>query len=381
MALLVAHMQMFVKIRTLCLQSFRLATLVAMLLLVAGGRIQPEPAGESYWVETFREATERGHFRVAYLGASVTCGQSATDVMTKSYGALLNAWLENKTSAEVTYTNYCLGSATSLLGLVQLKQEVVRSSPDLIISEFAILDGSETEPAVPANEAMIRLAYEKKLPYLMLAVPSAHPEKTARRHLLRLAGRYDTPLADVPGAMVASGLQWSEISNPGDQWHPNDAGHAFIAEVIESAIQRTLRTPNDYIRELPEPLSEIDYSSARLLAAQGLQYSGQEFQTCSHGVFMSTGAPLCMRGSVDSASIEFEFEGRVLSVLFKHDAVPLSFAIQIDNQPVIHRKPFVWQKDNLVATDLEPGLHRARITFFAGAGPIGLEGFLVVPGS
>jgi uncharacterized membrane protein/lysophospholipase L1-like esterase len=352
------------------------APLVLLMALLVSGCGRAEPGLVRPDSPEALPAKLGSTFRVAYLGASVTCGQTVSDVWTKSYVALLNDRLNDLMSLPVEYSNYCVGSAMSLAGLVQLKREVLVQAPDLIVAEFGILDRDREQPALPANEEMIRLAHAAGIPFLMVATATSQSQTTSRSKILALARHYEVPVADMQSAMDTQGLLWSDVSNPGDDWHPNDAGHALLAEVAAEAIVN-YRSPE----VLPPRFSQVDYSSADLVAAEEASLSSPGFEPVPSDALKLTGAALQAFGPHGPSTLRYSFEGPVLGALFIHDAVPEAFSYRIDRQQEVHVVPPSWQKDHLLAVDLSAGHH--EVTFFFGAGErsVAMEGILVVPGS
>jgi uncharacterized membrane protein len=352
------------------------APLVLLLALGVSGCSQPESGLGRQDSPQVLPAKVESAFRVAYLGASVTCGQTVSDVWTKSYVALLNARLDEIMNLPVEYSNYCVGSAMSLAGLVQLKREVLVQAPDLIVAEFGILDRDREQPALPANEEMIRLAHGAGIPFLMVATATSQSRTTSRAGVLALARHYQVPVADMQSAMDARGLLWSDVSDPGDDWHPNDAGHALLADVAAEAIvnYRSLDV-------LPPRFSRVDYSSADLVTAEQATQLSDGFEPFPSDALKLTGAALQASGRHAPRTLRYSFEGQVLGALFIHEAVPAAFSYRIDEQPEVNVVPPSWQKDHLLSVDLSPGHHEVTFLFGAGERSIAMEGILVVPGN
>lgn len=317
-----------------------------------------------------KRATAKKELRVAYLGASISCGERASVKDRLSYTALTNAALGAALRLRVDQYNACVGSAQSSLGLALLKQVILPWSPDLIFVEYGVLDEARELPSVPATEQILRIALAKEIPVVLVAVATRDTDHTSRSWMLFLSSYYGVPIADQRRFLDRKGIPYGRTS--GDGTHPNDFGHQTLADSIVEALASGLE-----IRTCPpqQPLPPL-YST--------LDYSGLQFappvrtvgaRTVPQTVFVKA-SPAIVIGKQEGP-IDFRFSGPVLQVLFTNGRTPPGFTYALDGGPQKKVMSAKWRQHHVLESELGNGAHRVILRFPPSLQEVVLEGFLV----
>ncbi len=78
---------------------------------------------------------------IAYIGGSITNGDSANPKETKCYAYLTTEWWkETFPGANINYVNAGIGATDSYIGVHRAKRDVLAYKPDLVVVEFSVND-------------------------------------------------------------------------------------------------------------------------------------------------------------------------------------------------------------------------------------------------
>lgn len=178
---------------------------------------------------------------VAFLGGSITQGSLASTPET-CYAYLVFDWWQKKfPQAKVTYVNAGIGGTTSQFGVARVKEDVLKYSPDFVITEFSVNDDNN-DHYKETYEGLVRaILRAPKAPALMLVHNYFYKEKVSAEEVhLEVGKHYNLPCVSMKSTINAEILEGkltiTEISPDG--LHPNDAGHKLLSEVIIYMLER-----------------------------------------------------------------------------------------------------------------------------------------------
>jgi len=183
--------------------------------------LQKAAAGESVTIVAF--------------GESITAGAHAA--AGKGYVDLVRAWLtERFPKGQVAVINAGVGGSTTERGLARYEQDAAKHRPDLLILEFAVND--YLRPNEDRLAELVRRIHHTAQPgkepaVLLLEVMGVTGESAQPSHA-NVARTYRLPMLSMHDAL------WPEIESGRldaaslfqNEWHPNTAGHAAIADLV-----------------------------------------------------------------------------------------------------------------------------------------------------
>lgn len=172
---------------------------------------------------------------IGYLGGSITMGSVAT-TPEKCYAYLsYQWWKENFPQTKVEYYNAGIGATTSQLGVARVDEDLLYAKPDLVFIEFSVNDDNDVH-FQETYEGLVRHVYTSEtLPAVVLIHNSFFSTGASAQEIHTAVGRYyDLPCVSIRNnvhARIAAGELKAE-SITADDLHPNDAGHAMLADTI-----------------------------------------------------------------------------------------------------------------------------------------------------
>ena len=168
---------------------------------------------------------------ICYLGDSITAGSGASG-SAKQYTNLITAWWEENLSLYVLGTNAGIGATDSYLAVHRAYRDVPSES-DIVFIEFINDQDSEFYQATMDSLVRYCLALENQ-PAVILIEPSTEGGGSPQSAHLKVAETYDLPMISYHDAIIpeidAGNFAWKDTSN--DNVHPNDAGHAVMAQCV-----------------------------------------------------------------------------------------------------------------------------------------------------
>ncbi len=173
---------------------------------------------------------------IGYLGGSITMGSLAT-VQEKCYAYLSHLWWkETFPQAEISFVNAGIGATTSQFGVARVEEDLLRFEPDVVFIEFTVNDDS-TAHFKETYEGLVRRVYGSKLAPAVITLQNAfyHDGVCAEEIHTPVAKYYDLPCVSFKKSVVArvtDGVIVEEDITP-DHLHPNDKGHALLAETVK----------------------------------------------------------------------------------------------------------------------------------------------------
>ena len=172
---------------------------------------------------------------VGYLGGSITMGSVAT-VQEKCYAYLSHLWWkENFPQAEISFCNAGIGATTSQFGVARIEEDLFFCKPDVVFIEFSVND-DDTDHFRETYEGLVRkaLCAEWEPAVILLHNAFYHDGVSAARIHYEVGGYYQLPSVSFRDSVMQrcldGDLKVEEVSP--DNLHPNDAGHALLAQSV-----------------------------------------------------------------------------------------------------------------------------------------------------
>ena len=173
---------------------------------------------------------------IGYLGGSITMGSVAT-VQEKCYAYLSHLWWKEKfPQADIHFVNAGIGATTSQFGVARVEADLLSYKPDVVFIEFTVNDDS-TPHFQETYEGLVRKVYGCELAPAVVTLQNAFYDdcKSATQIHTPVAKYYDLPCVSFKRSVVDR-VQDGEIVETDitpDHLHPNDAGHALLAETVK----------------------------------------------------------------------------------------------------------------------------------------------------
>ena len=207
--------------------------------------------------------------RIAYFGASITNGGTASDSEKTSWRALTTAWFRTSfPNSRITEINHNISGNGSTLGAFRVHRDVIAHKPDLVFVEFAVNDlGTSKNRIARAMEGIVRqirrtspqtdicFVYTLFQSYLPQFKKGALPYTMVEHE--RIAAHYGIPSVNVAltaAERINSGnLSWNDFSK--DVCHPTDKGYRIYFDVLRGFLakeSKRQRRPKSHA--IPKPL-------------------------------------------------------------------------------------------------------------------------------
>lgn len=174
---------------------------------------------------------------IVYLGGSITEGSAASPQKTSCYAYLSAQIFAEKFMADpakLQYHNAGISGTPSLLGVTRCQQDVLVHNPDIVFVEFAVNDGSDANSRMAYESLLVKLLESDSQPAVILIFNVGETGWSAQEHMQKLGKHYNLGMISIKDAVwtqIQQGLMtWRDYSP--DYVHPNNAGHAFIADCI-----------------------------------------------------------------------------------------------------------------------------------------------------
>ena len=216
----------------------------------------------------------------------------------------------------MTYNNAGIAGTPSKLGIVRLDRDVLSTDPDICFVEFAVNDGGENDFQM-AYESIIRTLIEHDVA-VVLVFAVTEEGHSCQEYMQAQGEYYGLPMISYRDAlqfMFDNGkMTWQDFSD--DQSHPNEAGHALVAEMINNYFDKVMeQTPEEYTYPT-EPMTELRnygtvmYDNTNISPeSMGSWYEGSETAHFTDGWTRPYDAE-------DNEPIVFKFRGKFVYMLY-----------------------------------------------------------------
>ena len=210
--------------------------------------------------------------KVGFLGGSITQGSLSSTPET-CYAYLVYKWWKEKfPKSQIEYINAGIGGTTSQFGVSRVEQHLLQKKPDFILIEFAVNDDNN-EFFRETYEGLIRKVYgDASAPAVLLMNNVRYDDGiSAEDQHVAVARAYQLPMVSMKSTIlppVKSGQIKNREITP-DDLHPNDDGHALVAKVITTFLEKVYQDRNteeadpDFNgKTLPDPITANEYENS-----------------------------------------------------------------------------------------------------------------------
>lgn len=209
---------------------------------------------------------------LGYLGGSITQG-SLSSTPDTCYAAMTTKWWrEQYPNTEFTYVNGGIGGTTSQFGAARVDSDILAYEPDFVVIEFSVNDNNSLFFR-ETYEGLVRKVYSSKTaPAVLLVHNVMYVDGTNAQDQHETIGRYyNLPCVSVKSSIyqaIAHGKIGVRDVTP-DDLHPNDAGHALLANLITNFLEKVQKEDvaavtdtTRYAEELPKPITANAYQDS-----------------------------------------------------------------------------------------------------------------------
>lgn len=248
-------------------------------------------------MKVMERAAHGEEITIAYLGGSITAGSSASPQAEKCYANLSTEWWRNTfPDAKINYVNAGIGATDSWLGVHRVGTDVLSHDPDLVIIEYSVNDyqgwnketydsllrkvleypsSGEAKDAPSGSEDGNSASSESPEstsssgPAVIALLLGAENYGFAAEHA-PIAFRYKIPIISYSALLTGKLVSWKTVGNS-DGTHPNNTGHALIANLLTEYYRRVLSSINDTedlgytVPDLSESQTRCRYINAELM--------------------------------------------------------------------------------------------------------------------
>ena len=195
------------------------------------------------------EKARRGEeVTIVYLGGSITEGAQAQPQPTHCYAYLSARAFAERFMADRSqprYINAGISGTPSVLGIARLEQDVLVHQPDIVFVEFAVNDSNQPVPRTIYESMVRKLLAAPSQTAVVLLFTFTESGYSCQPHMQQIGKHYDLPMISVKDALqpaiMLKQITWRDYSS--DYTHPNNAGHAFIAQMIDNYFAQAAATP------------------------------------------------------------------------------------------------------------------------------------------
>ena len=202
----------------------------------------------------FRRAEAGEPLTLGVLGGSITAGAKADSPDGRYANRFADFLRRTFPHSAVTLVNAGIGATGSAIGAYRLQEHLLAYRPDLVIVEYAVNDGPGMAfiNRAESDESILRRCLEAGAAVVSLLLPRMD-RRDAGDVQRTVASRYGVPVVDVISAVEpcfdGGNLQWSDYG--ADAVHPNDDGHALIAQLLGEYVQSVRAEAPDAAIPLP----------------------------------------------------------------------------------------------------------------------------------
>lgn len=203
---------------------------------------------------------------VGFLGGSITQGSLAS-TPEKCYAYLVYRWWEEKfPQAKIRFINAGIGGTTSQFGAARVEEDLLRFEPDFVLTEFSVNDDN-TPHFQETYEGLVRTILKTGTALFLMNNVCYDTGFNAEDMHLPVASHYGLPCVSMKSTIYAA-LCRGEMTNRDitpDDLHPNDAGHALVAQVICHLLEKICSAPREALSlcDLPAPITANRYEGSR----------------------------------------------------------------------------------------------------------------------
>ena len=288
-------------------------------------------------MENFFNKIKRGEtVTVAAIGGSITTGFSASPVSSKCWAGLTGQWLKelaSKNGSKLSFYNRGVSGTDSAFGVARLDSHILSLKPDLVIVEYAMNDQwLDSKVRKRTYESIIRrLLSDSDTAVLALFVNEKNaPFNSNQAEQEKICKYYDVPFVSWKDCFFAENPSGSfkEFFNGEENVHPNNAGHAKIAEYIIASLDSMWNTVSvgngtsakEIDAKLPEPMTDKGFETAKYYHSDNIEpvnNSGWKKGSPVHSEWVSHGdSHKGWETNVAGAELTFEVTGSSVGITY-----------------------------------------------------------------
>lgn len=202
---------------------------------------------------------------VGFLGGSITQGSLSSTPQTCYAYLVYRWWTEKFPSAEIRYVNAGIGGTTSQFGVARVGEDLLAHQPDFVLTEFSVNDDNNAH-FQETYEGLVRRILKTGCSLMLMNNVCYDSGNSAEAVHLEIAKYYALPSVSMKSTVYAALLR-GEMANRDitpDDLHPNDAGHALVAEGICYLLEKIWAAPREpaIAGPLPEPVTRNRYEGS-----------------------------------------------------------------------------------------------------------------------
>lgn len=187
---------------------------------------------------------------IMMFGDSISAGSGAKSSLT-AYSNLIENWWQENVAEYAEIQQKSIGATDSYLAVHRFDNDITNydcdtsvdgiQPPEIIIIEY--INDEATETYRETMDSLVRKALAlPNNPAVIIVMPSTDGAYAPQDIHLEVAQHYEVPFISFHDAVQpeikAGNFAWSDISP--DTVHPNDPGHAMMAQMVEALIQYTM---------------------------------------------------------------------------------------------------------------------------------------------
>jgi len=290
---------------------------------------------ENLRLENFFAKVRRGEsVTVAAIGGSITRGFNANPTSSKCWAGLTEQWLKNlaaENASELSFYNRGVSGTDSAFGVARLEDHILALKPDLVIVEYAMNDQwLDVKVRKRTYEAIIRRILDNSdTAILALFVNERNsPYNSNQPEEEKICKYYDIPYVSWKNCLFEedSHASFNEFFDGEEAIHPNNAGHAKIADYIIAKLSSVWRALPEaaaisaFEKTLPEPMTDKGFENALYYHSENIEaLSNSDWKKGSpvHSEWVTCGnAHKGWETNVAGAEMTFEVYGTSVGITY-----------------------------------------------------------------
>ena len=174
---------------------------------------------------------------IAAVGGSITQGADASLPENRYVDRIYEWWCRIFSGTKIELVNAGIGATTSYFAAARVQEDLLQYRPDLVLVDFAVNDDASPIAAETFESLLRRILASESAPAVFVLSNVVYDTGTNVQEIQhRIADHYGIPhwsAKDTLYQEMLSGTARAEDFCTPDYWiHPNDNGHAKIAEGI-----------------------------------------------------------------------------------------------------------------------------------------------------
>ena len=181
---------------------------------------------------------------IGFLGGSITQGSLASQPQNCYAQRVFQWWEQTFPKSRFSFINAGIGGTTSLFGASRAWMDIMRYRPDFVVIDFTVNDDA-TEFFQETFEGVVRQVYgDPAAPAVMILNNVFYDDGRNAQDLHNVIARhYGIPSVSMRESlyqMICGGEVNAADVTP-DNLHPNDRGHAIVADMLITQLETIYR--------------------------------------------------------------------------------------------------------------------------------------------